>query len=108
VTWTKLDDAFWSDPEVDFLGNEAAGVFVRMLSYCGQHLTNGHVPANVVRYITTKRKLLDALEGQGFVRPNGDGYFIPQYLKHNPSRETVLEQRRKDAERKAKSRGASA
>jgi hypothetical protein len=98
--WVKLDDGFWSDPVIDHLGNEAAGVFARMLSYCGQHLTDGKVSPGAVRYITRKQRVLDGLEGYGLIVPNGEGYLIPDYLKFNPSREQVEEKRRRDAERK--------
>lgn len=104
MTWVRLDDGFWSDPVIDRLGNEAAGVFVRMLTYCGQHLTDGHVPPNAVRYIQARPKVLDGLEDYGLIAKNGDGYYIPKYLEFNPSKEQVEEKRRKDAERQRKAR----
>ena len=89
MAWAKLDDGFWSDPDIDRLGNEAAGVFARMLSYCGQHLTDGHVPETAARYISAKRRPLDLLVQVGFIQRNGDGYDIPKFLEFNPSREEV-------------------
>lgn len=99
MTWTKLDDAFWSNPKVEGVGNEAAGAYCRMLSYCGDHLTDGRVSESAARYIT-KPKVLARLEEGGFIERNGDGWVIPDYLEFNPSRETVESKRKRDRIRK--------
>ena len=106
MTWTKLDDSFWSHPKVTGAGNEAAGAYVRMLSYCGKHLTDGRVPDEIARFIA-RPKVIEQLQEFSFVVKNGKGYLIPDYLEFNPSREQVLEERRKAAERQAKSREKS-
>jgi hypothetical protein len=106
VTWTRLDDDFWSNPKVVAVGNEAAGAYARMLSYCGRHLTDGRVPAETASFIT-RPTVIRRLEEYSFIVRNGAGYVIPDYLEFNPSREKVLAERRKAAERQAKSRGKS-
>lgn len=100
MTWTKLDDAFWSNPKVEAIGNEAAGAYARMLSYCGDHLTDGRVSDQSARYIT-KPKVLAALEAHGFVTRNGSGWLIPDYLEFNPSREQIEAKRERDKARKS-------
>lgn len=100
MTWTKLDDDFWSHPKVLRVGNEAAGAYVRMLSYCGKHLTDGHVEEEVARFIT-KPRILEALAEANFISQNGNGWLIPDYLEFNPSREQIREKRARDSARKA-------
>lgn len=99
MPWVKIDDGFWSDPNVLIAGNEAAGVFVRMLSFCGQHLTDGHVSPDIARFISSRKKPLEQLEAVEFIAPNDNGFVIPEYLDFNPSREHVENERRKAAER---------
>lgn len=88
MTWTKLDDSFWANPKVTAAGNEAAGAYVRMLSYCGQHLTDGRVPEGVARFIA-KPKTIARMEEFSLIVRNGSGYLIPDYLEFNPARAEV-------------------
>lgn len=97
MTWTKLDDAFWSNPKVMEAGNEVAGAYTRMLSYCGQQLTEGKIPEGIARMIA-KPALLQRMAEHGFIEQNGSGWVIPDYLEFNPSAEQIRERRRKRAE----------
>ena len=104
MTWTKLDDAFWSNPKVQEVGNEAAGAYARMLSYCGDHLTDGKVTEQAALFIT-RQKVLRVLEQHNFIERNGKGWVIPDYLDFNPSREE--EKAKKKARSHAGRRGAA-
>lgn len=97
MTWVKLDDAFWANPKVVSVGNEAAGAYARMLSYCGQHLTDGVVDASVAKFIT-RAAVCTQLVAHGFLAKQGSGFSIPDFLDFNPSREEV------EAKRNARSR----
>lgn len=106
MAWAKLHDGFWSDPDLDRVGNEAAGVFARMISYCCQHGTNGHVSDSATRFITTKRRPLDALMEVGWIERNGSGFVIPKFLDYNPSAEEV--EAKREARSKAGQKGGLA
>ena len=113
MTFVLLDDKFHSHAKTAEVGNAGAGLFTRALSYCGDHLTDGFVPRGWAHEIGKRplcRKLVDAgfwIEvepGAGpFVYVAGNdtytvqitkpGYFIPDYLISNPSRQTVLARR---------------
>lgn len=97
MAWVKLDDKFWADPRVEEVGNEAAGAFARMLSYCGDHLTDGIVSAAKANYIA-RRKIVDRLAEFGLIVKRGDGWIIPDYLDFNPSRSEVEVMRAQRAE----------
>jgi hypothetical protein len=96
VTWVKLDDAFWANPKVVAVGNEAAGAYARMLSYCGQQLTDGLIEDHAAKIIT-RPSVCRKLAENGFLERNGKGWRIPDFLEFNPSRDKVLETRRKRA-----------
>lgn len=106
MTWVRLDDGFWSHPRIEHVGNEAAGAFCRALSYCGFHLSDGWISPGAASYIAKDRVWAKLVEN-GLVEEVDPGYRIPNYLEFNPSKEKVEEERRKAAERKAKSRGES-
>lgn len=97
MAWVKLSDGFWSDPDVISVGNEAAGAFVRMLAYCGCHLTNGFIQTETARYIA-RRPILIKLEGVGFIERIEGGYLIPKYLDFNPARDEVAAKRKARSE----------
>lgn len=100
----KLDDGFWSNPKIMALGNEAAGVYTRMLSYCGQHLTDGHVADEVAKLICSKGGVFDKLKDSGLIERNGAGWIVSDFLEFNPSREQVENERRSSRERMRKLR----
>lgn len=96
MPWVKLDDSFWANPKVLAVGNEAAGAYVRMLSYCGQHLTDGAIDDATSKFIA-KPAITRKLADHGFIERNGEGWLIPDFLDFNPSKEQT------EAKRKARS-----
>lgn len=102
MSWVKLDDKFWGNPKVLAVGNEAAGAYARLLSFCGDHLTDGVVPDETARFIA-RPKVIDRLAEFGFIRRRGEGWLIPDYLEFNPSKSSIEAKRRADRERKASS-----
>lgn len=114
MPWVKLDDQLWSNPKVIAVGNEATGAYCRMLSYCGAHLTDGHVEDHIVKFIG-KPSIAGQLVDHGFVEATETGLVIPDYLDFNPSKEKKEEERaaarrrkREAEERKAREREEAA
>lgn len=112
MSYVLLDDKFHSNGKTVEVGNAGAGLYARALSYCGDHLTDGFVPLGWAAEIATaklRRGLLDAglwvavVPGDEFGYAHGDeeymvaitrpGYFIPDFLSLNPTRESVTERR---------------
>jgi hypothetical protein len=96
-----LDLGFHSDPKVMAVGNAAAGVFARALSYCGYHKTDGFVPelwarANSTR--TERQKLVSA--GLWLVLENG--YSVSNWTRYQQTRAEVeaLQRERSEAGKK--------
>ena len=101
MAWFKLDDRFGNHPKVVKAGNSAVGLWVRCGTYSAEHLTDGHIPADVARMYGT-RKEIQALLTAGLWATNGDGgYVMPDYLDFNPSKEETMAKREAERIRKA-------
>lgn len=104
--WFKLDDRFGNHPKVVQAGNAAIGLWCRCGTYCGEHLTDGHIPAEIARMYGTPREIQTLLTTGLWVQ-NGTGYVMPDYLEFNPSKEQVLADRAAARERMSRRRGES-
>jgi len=106
MTWTKLDDQFWSNTKVLRAGDEAAGTYARLLSYAGFLSDDGKIPAEGALMVAGgSRKKLDKLIEIGLLHELHDGRFhIPDYLEYNISADE-MEGRRAEYARRGK-RGA--
>lgn len=99
MPWVKLDDGFWSHPGATCAGNTGAGIFTRLLSYCGCYLTDGLVPQHVAAFIVGgDRKAFDTLKQFGVVEVlESGGVIIPDYLDYNRSKDDVEKERKQRA-----------
>lgn len=88
MSWVYLDDKFHSNPKVIAMGNAAAGLYARALSYCGDHLTDGYIPEGWAKTAGTRAQRERLLSLGAWVTVDG-GYQIPDYLTLNPSKEKV-------------------
>jgi hypothetical protein len=98
MSWTKIDDGFYDHPKVLEAGNEAIGLFCRVLSYCGKQLTDGFTPERVAAFLG-KRRAIDKLVEVGLWECVEGGYQVHDYLDYNRSREDVEADRAGNAER---------
>lgn len=87
-------------PKVLMSGNVGAGIFARLLSYCGSYLTDGMVPSAIVATIVgPDRFALDELERVGMVQIlETGGVVIPEYLDHQRSKAQVYADRQTKSE----------
>jgi hypothetical protein len=99
MTWTKLDDSFYDCPKILGAGNEAVGVYARLLSYCGRHETDGVIPSEVARFVG-RSKVLERLVEFGLLERLDNAVRIPDYLDYNPSHDSL--ERKREADRKRK------
>jgi hypothetical protein len=111
MTWVRLDDQFPDHTKVIAAGPAAAWLYVTALCYCNRMLTDGFVPGNQVpRLVPNASKLVDRLLTAGLWRKASrdgvDGYEVHDFLKYQPTREEVLEERRKNADRQERFRAA--
>lgn len=82
------------------LSASAFRLWVRGLCYCQQHLTDGLIPREALKFFDAKRADVDMLcavlvEGKGpmWERVEGFGFKVHDYLEWNDSRDVVLQKR---------------
>jgi hypothetical protein len=88
VPWARLDDDFYDHPRTVTAGNAAVGLWARSLSYCARYLTDGFVPAEIMRQFrqpADPEDVIDRLERAGMMTRSAGGVLIPDFLDYNPS-----------------------
>jgi len=103
MPWFKLDDGFYDNPKVARAGNSAIGLWVRAATWSAKHLTDGHIPADVMRSLGTTAQAAQLEAIRMVVHVNGE-YIIPDWLDYNPSAEQVRAERKAARERQARRR----
>jgi hypothetical protein len=101
VDWFKVDSTIWTNPKVEDLSDRAYRAMTYVWGYAMQRETGGYVPHNIARLIPRVTvKAIEELEGQGFLRRNGNGWHIHDWEDHQREALAVQDKRRRDAERK--------
>jgi hypothetical protein len=108
VTWAKLSDAFYDDPDTDRLSMHAVATFCLVLSWCGKHETDGRITEDrVVLLARGKRSAVTELlaenaDGQAFLIKNGKGIEVRNWRKYQPTAAQMREIRKlQEIEREA-------
>lgn len=104
MAWARLDDDFHLHRKVRLVGNEAAGVYARGLSYCQKYGTDGHLGALDGDFLTfalpdapSRLELVERLVSVGLLEARDDGYWVHDYLDYNDSAEQIRERRAKQS-----------
>jgi hypothetical protein len=107
MPWVKLDDRFPSHRKVALLSDRAFRLHVSAICWCAENLTDGRIGDRELALVAkirgvkaTAQQLADA----GVWDRTDDGWEIHDYLDYNPSREQVIAERKKNAERQEKFR----
>jgi hypothetical protein len=101
MSFLLLDDKIGHHAKTIRAGNEAFGAWTRMVSHCGEFLTDGFIDDAVAMSIAGKRRVLDKLVAVRFLDRVEGGYCVHDYLDWNPSAAKVREQRRVKSAQKA-------
>jgi len=110
MSWVRIDDAFDDHPKILKLSPFAVTLHVRALCWCSRHMTDGFVPEEAIERLTFGLTLNDADENTLWPEAAASiedelrraelwekcagGWSIHDYLKYNPSRKSILSQRR--------------
>ena len=95
MPWAKIDDDLFAHEKTMIAGNEAMGVWVRLLSWSAHNLTNGVVhPRICAEFSGGNLKLIEALIDAGFLEQIESGYVLHDYLKYNPPASKVKQNRK--------------
>ncbi|MFI8206846.1 hypothetical protein [Streptomyces sp. NPDC085937] len=107
MPWVKLDDRFPSHRKIALLSDRAFRLHVSAICWCAENLTDGRIADRELALVTRVRGVkatAKQLEDAGLWDRTEDGWVIHDYLDYNPSREQVLLERKKNAERQERFR----
>lgn len=107
MPWVKLDDRFPSHRKIALLSDRAFRLHVSAICWCAENLTDGRISDRELALVTRVRGVkatAKQLEDAGLWDRTDDGWVIHDYLDYNPSREQVLLERKKNAERQERFR----
>lgn len=104
MAWLRLDDGFGEHPKIDALSDTAFRLHVCGMAYSARNHTDGLIPLDKVRRLIPRYRqtALQELLDTGLWKPVLDGAFtIHDFLDYNPSREQVMADRKRNADRQA-------
>ncbi|MFJ6667463.1 hypothetical protein [Streptomyces sp. NPDC091383] len=107
MPWVKLDDRFPSHRKVALLSDRAFRLHVSAICWCAENLTDGRIADRELALVAKIRGIkatAKVLEDAGLWDRIEGGWEIHDYLDYNPSRDQVLAERKKNAERQEKFR----
>lgn len=104
MTWFKVDDKFWSHQKVMLASLEATGLWVRAGAWCAMHLTDGYIPAEILRRISPERprktdQLAQELVDFGLWIAQDGGWLFHEWSDHQPTKEKVEAERERNRKR---------
>lgn len=100
--YVPLDVNAQDDPKIIAAGDMGELVFYRSLQLAKRLQSDGFIARGQLKRLGCSPKLAVTLVSVGLWDDAANGFMIPSFLKRNPSRETVDEQRRAETDRKAK------
>lgn len=109
MSWLRVDDSYPDHPKVARLSDPAFRAHVRCMAYCARHLTDGYIPKRIAEDYAGPN-LADLTKkprtGEALLLADGDDYLVHDYLVYNPTREKVMAERKRTAERVTRHRNA--
>jgi hypothetical protein len=105
MTWAKLSDDLYDDPDMETLSLAAIGAWTLILSYCARHETDGCLSrARALLLVRGQKKVLGELlepnsRGEAPLVENGQGLVVRRWSKYNPTKATLEAMRASAAER---------
>lgn len=104
MSWFKIDDGFADHPKVVGLQDHdgwkgALALWTLAGSWCSRQLTDGHVPAGIVRRLGCSREDAALLVEAGLWLEVEGGYQYHDWGDYNPTRASVEERREKGREK---------
>ena len=103
MTWFKVDDGFWSHPKTLTLSHRAVALWTRAGSYCGKHLTDGYVAANILSMLQATPDDADELVQNGLWWACDGGWAFHDWDQYQDTKDAV-ERRREAWKERAKRR----
>lgn len=100
MSWARLDDHWWRDERALALTPQARDLFLRLVSYLGEVMTDGAILSHAARLVAGgEDDLLDELVEHGFLETAETGWRLVDWHRFLLSAEEVAQrkQQRRDA-----------
>lgn len=112
--YAQFDVGMPRDRRMILLGLLGRGLYIEVVMYCRENLTDGRIAAMELAHIApdvsiaTKKRLLNKMVALGSMECDGDEWWIPfdVWCRWNPTRAQVDEKRAAETQRKADYRAA--
>src|SRR5574343_246506 len=102
MTWARLDDGFYDHPKVEATSVAAIGLWVKLLTYCCKHLTDGFFSPQVAAKMSPEwERLLIELTEKRLVDVSENGHEIHDFLDYNFDKETTHKKRKNEKKNKS-------
>lgn len=85
MAWFKVDDTFAFHPKVGQAGNAAIGLWIRAGAWSSAHLTDGHIPREMLPAFAGTAALAKALVKAGLWTETDSGYAFHDWDQYQPS-----------------------
>lgn len=103
MAWFKVDDGFWSHPKVMLLSDSAVALWVKAGTYSCQHLTDGHIPTQLLRFLGTEGAAQELVES-GLWNDDEQGFRFHDWDDYQETSDAVKQRREQARERQRKRR----
>lgn len=104
--WAKISVGLFRDEAIASLGDRDVVAFLRLVLWAQEKETDGHVPARALRAAGVASRSAKVLADEGLLEPNGDGWWIRGFLKHQRSKADLEREREAARERGVRRRNA--
>lgn len=110
MPWVKLDDNFPDDLKIHGLSDPAYRMYVSGLCLSNRLLSDGHLPAPLVRKLVPRFRSATVAElvAAGLWQESAGGWFISAWAEHNESASTIKTRRAREREKKQRQRTTGA
>jgi hypothetical protein len=99
MPWFRVDDQLYGHPKWISLKPPAKALWISAGSWCAAHLSDGLVPAEALSFLGASRSAAAQLVEARLWHEEGDGYRFHEWDQWQPTREEVMAERRRNAER---------
>jgi hypothetical protein len=95
MSWVKLDDGFPQNPKIVGLSDHSFRLYVSGLCYSGRYLTDGFIPAAIIKQVGDPRELIE----KGLWQVTSDGIQIANYTEYQTPKSEVERKREQSRNR---------
>lgn len=103
MAWFKVDDGFWSHPKVMLLSDSAVALWVKAGTYSCQHLTDGYIPTQLLRFLGSETAAQELVES-GLWNDDEQGFRFHDWDDYQETSDAVRARREQARERQRKRR----